>query len=234
VQPGLGQQFDRVAQFVGKADVGLLNVGDATARNAVERHRHAKGDLGQNGQLVGGVRAVDIHGRIGLGVAQFLGLGKHVVVAAALFRHACEDVIAGAVQNPLQIDNLVGSKRLGDGGDDGDAAGNTGLEGNGPAVCAARVEDLAAMLGQQCLVRRDHVLAGLEQFEHGAAGPVRAPHHFDRDLDAAIVQHFVDIRGQQTGRQRNAASFVEIAHDNAAKLQRSASTRREAVWMFEQ
>ena len=49
---------------------------------AGERHRHAEGDLRQDGELVGGVGAVHVERRVGLGVAALLGLGQGVGVAA--------------------------------------------------------------------------------------------------------------------------------------------------------
>ncbi len=105
---------------------------------ALTRHRHAEGDLRQDGQLVGGVGAVDVEGRVGLGVAAPLGLGQRLGVALALLGHARQDEVAGAVEDALQRQDLVGGQALGQGGDDRHAAGDAGLEGDGPAVTRGR------------------------------------------------------------------------------------------------
>ncbi len=49
---------------------------DALAVNVVEPDAGLEGELGQDRQLVGGVGAVDIQGRVGLGVAERLGLAQ--------------------------------------------------------------------------------------------------------------------------------------------------------------
>ena len=62
-------------------------VGDAAALDGARaRHADAEGDLRQDGQLVGGVGAVDVERRVGLGVAALLGLGQGVGVAPAAAR----------------------------------------------------------------------------------------------------------------------------------------------------
>ncbi len=120
-------------------------VGDAASLDGGERHGHAKRDLGQDGQLVGGVGAVDVEGGVGLGVTAFLGLGQSFAVALAFFAHGGEDEVAGAVEDALERQDLVGGQALRQGGDDGHAAGDAGLEGDGPAMPAGGVEDLPAM-----------------------------------------------------------------------------------------
>ena len=79
--------------------------------------------------------------------------------------------------------DLVGGQALRQGGDDRDAAGDAGLEGDGPAVAAGGVEDLGAVHGQQRLVGGDDVLAGGQQVEHGPPGPVDAADQLDGDVD---------------------------------------------------
>ena len=125
----------------------VCNAGDAAALDGRHRHGDAEGDLGQDGQLVGGVGAVHVERRIGLGVAALLGLGQGLGVAAAVLGHAGEDEVAGAVEDALQRRDLVGGQALGQGGDDRHAAGDAGLEGDGPAVPAGGVEDLGAVRG---------------------------------------------------------------------------------------
>ena len=147
VQPGLGQQLDGVAQLAGEADVDLRGARRCRGgRWPSSGTGDAEGDLGQDGQLVGGVGAVHVERRVGLGVAAPLGLGERLGVAAALLAHAGEDEVAGAVEDALERQDLVGRQALGQGGDDRDAAADAGLEGDGPAVAPGGVEDLGAVL----------------------------------------------------------------------------------------
>ena len=76
---GDAEQLDAVAELLGVADVGRRQSRDAFGVRRVEVDRHAEGDRRQQRQLVGGVDAFDVEGRIGLGVAQALRFGQHRV-----------------------------------------------------------------------------------------------------------------------------------------------------------
>ena len=68
--------------------------------------------------------------------------------------HLGEDEVARAVENAVERLDLIGREALADVGDDRDAAGDRGLEGNRAAQLPGAVEQLGAVLGQQGLVRR--------------------------------------------------------------------------------
>ena len=102
--------------------------------------RAPNGKMGQDRQLLRGVAAVDVHGRIGLGEAQLLGLGQGVGVALAAVLHLREDEVARAVENAVNRLDLVGHQRLVDGRDDRNAASHGRLEGNRPADAAGAIE----------------------------------------------------------------------------------------------
>ena len=90
----------------------------------------AEGQVRQDGQLLRGVGAVDIHRGIGFGIAELLCVGDRFgIVHAALF-HLRQHVVAGAVEDRVQRQNLIGRQALADVGDDRDAAGDRGLEGD--------------------------------------------------------------------------------------------------------
>ena len=75
-QLGQRQQLDRVAQLAGVLDVGELEPVDPRAGDLGRPHVGAEGELRQDRQLVRGVGAVDVEGRVGLGVAQLLRLAQ--------------------------------------------------------------------------------------------------------------------------------------------------------------
>ena len=64
--------------------------------------------MGQDGQLLGGVAAVDVHRRIGLGVAALLGLGQGRGVVGVVLLHLREDEVARAVEDGVDRLDLVG------------------------------------------------------------------------------------------------------------------------------
>src|SRR3546814_14581853 len=57
---------------------------------------------GQQRELMGGVDAVDVERRIGLGIAERLRPGQDIGEVPAGFPHRGEDVVAGAVQDPVR------------------------------------------------------------------------------------------------------------------------------------
>ncbi len=68
----LQPQIVRVLQVVG------LDVLDALVAHLVEMHRRVEGEPGQDGHLGRGVASVDVLCRIGLGVAETLGLRQRL------------------------------------------------------------------------------------------------------------------------------------------------------------
>ena len=104
------------------------DVGDAFHVDVVGRDLGAEGKAGQDRQLVGGVVALDVEGRIGLGVAEALRILQAGLEGQALGLHAGQDVVAGAVEDAedarrrvlpaiasrivLMIGNAAGDRRL--------------------------------------------------------------------------------------------------------------------------
>ena len=72
---GQGQQLDRVAELAGVLEVGQLQPVDALARDVAGLDVRLEGELGEDRQLVGGVGAVHVERRVGLGVAELPGPG---------------------------------------------------------------------------------------------------------------------------------------------------------------
>src|SRR5205807_69804 len=117
------------------------------------------------------ITAVDIESWIRFGVAEPLSLGQSAGVIPALLAHAGEDEIAGAVEDALQGEDLIGGQALRQRGNDRNAAGHAGFEGDGSPMPAGRVKDLSAVLGEKRLVGRHHIFARRQQIENGLLGP---------------------------------------------------------------
>ena len=93
------------------------------------------------------VVALDVEGRIGLGIAQPLRILQAGVEGQALGFHAGQDVVAGAVEDAEDAGDRIAGHRLAHRLDDRDAAGDRRLV----------VEQHALLLGD--LGKRDAVLA---------------------------------------------------------------------------
>ena len=78
-----GHQPDAIAQVARQLDVQKLDLFDPLDLSRREVGRAVEGQGGQDGDLMAGVEAADVHGRIGLGVAEPLGLGQHLAEFAA-------------------------------------------------------------------------------------------------------------------------------------------------------
>ena len=73
---GDAEQLDAVAEFVGGGEIGERDRLDAFDRDRGRVDPRAEGERGEDGELVRGVEAADVEGRIGLGVAELLRLGE--------------------------------------------------------------------------------------------------------------------------------------------------------------
>src|SRR5262249_5480489 len=123
---------------------------------------------------------------IGLGEAPRLGVAQDLVEAAALARHGGEDVIARAVDDPVDRRRAIPRQPLLDRAQDRDAAPDARLEAEAHAPSLGLRYDLLAVHGEERLVRRHHVLPGADGAEHEAARWLVAPDQLDDDVEARI------------------------------------------------
>jgi hypothetical protein len=97
-------QLDDIAQFRARIRCRARRRRECLRdKYRLDINRRAERDAGQNRQLIHRVEAIDIGGRVGFGVAQFLRFGQHVREVAAFARHFGQDVIGGAVENAHQF-----------------------------------------------------------------------------------------------------------------------------------
>ena len=96
---GHAEQLDAVAEFVGHLEVERRDGADALDMDRLRVDLRAEGEAGEDGELVGGVEAADVEGRVGLGVAEPLRVGQALGEGEALQLHARQDVVAGAVED---------------------------------------------------------------------------------------------------------------------------------------
>ncbi len=168
--PGDAEQLDAVAELLGVADVFARQLGDAFGVGLVELHRDAEGDRRHDGELVRGVDALDVEGRVGLGIAQPLRLLQRSVERQPLVAHLGQDEIGGAVDDAGDPFDAVGGQALAQRLDDRNAAGHRRLERDHHALFLRRGEDLVAVQGEQRLVGGDDVLAVGDRLQHQLLG----------------------------------------------------------------
>ena len=116
------------------------------------------------------VDALDVRRRIGLGVALLLRRAERRVIALAVFQHLRQDVVRRPVQDAAHRRDVVRAEAARHRVQHRDAPADRSLEQQIHAVFPRQLEQLHAVLCDQLLVRRDHVLPGLE----------RPPHHVQR------------------------------------------------------
>ena len=219
--------LEREAEAAGEVDVGRADVADALDEGAVARRPLAVGEPGEDGGLVEDVDALDVEGRVGLGVAELLGFLERVGEGKAVLAHAGEDVVAGAVEDADDQVEAVGDEPLADGLDDGNAAGDAGLEEELAAMPADGVEDLRAVLAEQRLVGRDDDLAGAEGAQGELAGDRGAADELAHDVDLGVVDDLERVTGGLGGRHLDRALLLQVAYRRAAEVELHAEARLE-------
>ena len=130
----------------GHADAGRIDV-------FPEHH------VGQNADLATRVDALDVGGRVLLGVAARLRVAERRFVALPVLEHLREDKIRRAVQNAAHLINLIRAEALAQRVQHRDAAADRGLEQKAHAVRLRKRQKLRAVLGDELLVGCYDVLA---------------------------------------------------------------------------
>ena len=192
---GDSQQLDAVAELLGIADVRLSELRDSFPVALVELHRDAEGDRRHDGELVRGVHALDVEGRIRLGIAAFLRLLQHRRERKPLVAHLREDEVRGAVDDSRDPLDAVRGEAFAQRLDDGNAARDRAFERDHHALPLRGGEDLVAVGGEQRLVRSDHVLAAVDRGEDQIFRDRDPADQLDHDVDLGIAHHFERVRG---------------------------------------
>ena len=181
---GDAEQLQREAELLRVGEVVGLDRLDALEGDVAERDRRVEGEPGEDRHLRRGVGAVDVLGRVRLGVAELLGPLQHLLVGGAGRGHLAEDEVGRSVDDPEDLRDLGRAEALLDHAHDRDHAGDRGLEADLHPGLAGDVEELVAVLGEQLLVRGDHRLAGPQRREHVLAGGLGAADQLDDQVGA--------------------------------------------------
>ena len=204
-------ELARVLQVV------AVQVLDAFVGHVVEVHRRAERQAREDRHLRRGVAAGDVVGGVGLGIADALGLGQRLRVGRAA-GHLGEDEVRRAVDDPVDALDRRRRQRFLEHAHDRHGARHGRLEAQPHVVLARRLEQLLAVLGEQLLVRADHVPAGAHRRAAGTRAPVRcrrSPRRAGRSR-----------RGSARSRRASASSTPQIT--GRRPLKRSISSARSS------
>ena len=172
---------------------------------------------------MGRVLAVDVQRRVGLGVAELLGLLQGLIEVHALRGHFRENIVARAVEYAQHAADAVSGERAAQGLDDGHGAGHAGLVAQDQVLFAGETHELGAFHGQKGLVGRDHVLAVLKGPGHERERRVNTAHELHEHIDIRIIGQIGGIRRNPAAfGQLHGAGLVHVAHEHALQLYAAA------------
>ncbi len=178
------EELDAVAELGRERDILGRDGLDPLDMHTREIDLDAEGERDKKRELVRGIDAADIEGRIGFGVAALLRLLQDIGERPSGRAHLGQDEIAGAVQDAVEPVDAVADKGLADRLDDGDAAGDRRLEIERDMFGFRDPREGHAMARQKRLVGGDDRLAVFEGARHEGARRVALPaHQLDDDVD---------------------------------------------------
>ena len=190
---GDAEQLNGVAELASLGDVLGADGTDTLLVHIVGGNAGAKADGGEDRRLAGGIEAVDVGGRVGLGIALGLCIGEHVGVIGALGVHARQDVVGGAVEDAGDGQDLVAHQIVLKRAHDGDAAAAAGLALNLHAARACLLGKRLDVTAQQGLVGRDDVLAVLKGSGEDLGCGMLAADQLDDDVDGGVGDDIVPV-----------------------------------------
>ena len=215
------QQLDDGVHLAGRRDVGGGDLGDALAVDVGAGDPGVEGERGEDRGLGGGVEALDVGGRVGLGVAERLRLLDGVGEAGAGRVHLVEDVVGRAVDDAEHLAHVVTGERLAQRPQQRDRAGDRGLVVEVDAVLGGRGVEARAVLGEQRLVGGDDRGAVLHGAQDERAGGLDAADDLDDDVGARDEVLGVGREQRRVDAEVGAVA-AGAAHRDADDLERRA------------
>ena len=150
----------------------------------------AEGERGQDRELVGGVEAADVEGRIRFRVTEPLRLGETDLERQLLGLHARQNIVAGAVENASDALDRVASQTLAQGLDDRNPAPYRGFVVERGLVGFGQVRELKAVRGEHRLVGGDDGQAARERcLDRLESDAIRPADQFDEGVDVRRSGH---------------------------------------------
>ena len=219
-----GERLDDVAEALGGGDVGGGDRRDALVLHIAGPHIDTEHDRGDDRSLRAGVVALDIGGRIGLGVPERLRIGERVGVVGALLRHLGEDVVGRAVDDAHHPADVFAHERLAQRADQGDAASDGGFEEQVDAVLGGNGVQLRPVRSEEFLVAGDDRLAVLERGADERQRRAGAADELHDDVDIGVSDDRRRIGGEQRRIRQTVLVLGGVADSDRADAQLHSRT----------
>ena len=177
---------------------------------------------------MGGVDPVDVGRGIGLRITQLLRLMEHGLEFPHLagphgLVHRRHDVVAGAVQDPVNAAEPVAREALAERLDDGDAAGDGGFVTEMTMRPLRGLGERRAVMGEQRLVGRHQMLAvGESRLRERPRGALRPADQFDDDIDGGVGGERSGVIPPLDPAERDPAILALVARRDRNHLDRPA------------
>ena len=211
---------DRAAAQPRAIEVGGSDRRRGARRDGVGIDPQAERERTEHGQLRGGIAAVEIDARIGLGVAARTGIGDRLVQRAAGRFHPRQHRIGGAVQDGDNARDAIAGEAVADRADDRHRAADRRLEPQLTSLTAGQREQRRAVPRDDLFVRGDDRLAGEERGANPVGRRLDAADRLDHHVDVAD-EHLIDARRPPDARcRRQGVGFlVGAAIDDMGELE---------------
>src|SRR6266576_315613 len=203
------EQLDGVAELFGKLDIQRADVPDAFDVNLLRVHPETVRERSEDADLVLRIPAVNVEIRRRFGITLLLRVLEHRIEVRTFELHAREDVIAGAVDDPVEGGDAVADKTFAQRLDDRYAAANAGFVIEVRAVVARGRKQFLTVFSEQRLVGRDDRFAELERREDHRLREARAADEFDDDVRLRVIDDALPVGRYQAGWDFVRARFVE-------------------------
>ena len=244
------QKLDAITELGGGIQIGRRDRRNAFAIDGTRVDPGAERQARQDGKLLRGVVALHVERGIGLRIAEPLRFLQAIGEAQPLLLHAREDVVTGAVENPVDAVEGRAVEAFAERFYDRNAAGDRRFEIKRHAAPLGERGKLLPVRGKERLVGRDHRLAGgerglnrklsrtrrsadhLDQYvdcrvarqRHGIADPTKFPGIESSFLVARACADRDDLDAAPAARQQFIVSVFQKLHDSAADSAKSGKT----------
>ena len=207
---------------------------DSRPRGAIDavRARRDRGRIqppverqpGEDHELVHGIEAFDVTGRIGLGITEPLSLGERgrVVERRSVVGHRTQDEVRRPVDDAPDAGDPVCREVTSEWPEDRDTATDRGFEAQRGARPPGDGLELGSVMSDHVLVGRDDRLPHRERGGDQRVGRFVAAHELDDRIDLVVGDEMRRRIGQHRCRQARARGAVHITHGDRGDLERSA------------
>jgi len=160
----VADEADGLGALFGGGDLVDGHASDALDLDVLEGDIGAKGVVGEDDELDGGVDAVDVVAGVGFGVAQARGFGEGVFVAAGVWAvHRGEDEVGGAVEDAIDGQEAVAHGQGAGHGEEGGAGADGGAVAELDILGGGVLDEVGHREAQWGLGGSDGVLSGIER-----------------------------------------------------------------------